>query len=92
VSRDAEIDAAILALVAERGSGKTVCPSEVARALAGPDEKVWRLLMKPIRARAVRLAEAGRVEIRRKGKAVDPQGFKGVYRLAPAVPAKREMA
>lgn len=73
---------AIEAALASRGNGKTVCPSEVARALAGSNEKNWRRLMKPIRAESVRLAEAGRLEIRRKGKTVDPHDFRGVYRLA----------
>ena len=37
--------------------------------------------MKPVRAVAVRLAREGRIEIRRKGKAVDPANFKGIYRI-----------
>ncbi len=76
------ITEAIEAAVAARGDGKTICPSEVARALAGSNEKDWRRLMKPIRAEAVRLADAGRLDIRRKGKTVDPHDFRGVYRLA----------
>jgi len=76
------ITEAIETAVAAREDGKTVCPSEVARALAGSDEKNWRRLMKPIRAEAVRLADAGRLDIRRKGKIVDPHDFRGVYRLA----------
>ncbi|WP_152048162.1 DUF3253 domain-containing protein [Aureimonas psammosilenae] len=71
----------ILAMVEDRGADKTVCPSEVARRLGGSDEKRWRLLMKPIRAEAVRLAEEGRLSIRRKGRIVDPHDFKGIYRL-----------
>lgn len=74
--------ATILRLARERGPGKTICPSEAARALRGPDEKAWRLAMKPIRAEAVRLADEGLVEIRRKNKPVDPHDFKGVYRIA----------
>ena len=35
----------------------------------------------PIRRVAVALAEQGRVVILRKGKAVDPRDFKGVYRI-----------
>ena len=72
----------ILMLTAERGSGKSICPSEAARAIAGSDEKQWRLLMKPLRAQAVVMAKAGEVVILRKGKPVDPDDFKGVYRLA----------
>lgn len=71
----------ILRMVEERGPDRTVCPSEVARALAGGDERRWRLLMKPIRAEAVRLALGGEISIRRKGRIVDPADFKGIYRL-----------
>jgi hypothetical protein len=71
----------ILAMMTARGAGKTICPSEVARAVAGQDEKKWRLMMKPIRAEAVRLAGEGRLTIRRKGKIVDPLDFRGIYRI-----------
>ena len=72
----------IIRLVTERGASKTICPSEVARHIAGSDEKAWRLLMKPIRAEAVRLADEGRVTIKRKGKPVDPHDFRGIYRIS----------
>lgn len=71
----------ILRLCADRGPAKSVCPSEVARALAGPDERVWRLLMHPVRREAFRLAEAGRIEVLRKGKPVSPTEARGVIRL-----------
>ena len=77
-----DIRRTILALAAPRGPAKTICPSEAARALHGADEKRWRLLMKPIRAEAVRMADEGLVEIRRKNRPVDPHAFKGVYRIA----------
>lgn len=83
MSGRAQIAETIEAMVAERAADKTVCPSEVARAIAGPDETKWRLLMPPIRAEAVRLAKAGRIAIKRKGRVVDPDDFKGIYRLAP---------
>lgn len=73
---------AILSACMMRGATKTICPSEVARDLAGSDETVWRLLMKPIRREAVRLAKEGRIVIRRKGHIVDPDAFKGIYRLS----------
>lgn len=71
----------ILRLAAARGRGKTVCPSEAARALGGDKPDGWGPLMQPIRRVAVALAEAGRVVIYRKGKPADPRSFKGVYRL-----------
>jgi hypothetical protein len=76
------IEQMILSLVGKRGAGKTICPSEAARALGGDHPDGWGPLMKPVRAAAVRLAHQGRVAILRKGRAVDPDDFKGVYRLA----------
>ena len=77
----------IIELIANCDAGKSVCPSEVARAINGNDEKAWRLLMKPIRQQAVILADQGEISIIRKGKLADPHDFKGVYRLgAPAKP------
>ena len=74
---------AILRLCAERGAGKSICPSEVARALAGNDEKVWRLLMHPIREVAMALAREGRLVILRKGRPVAAgEPIRGVIRLA----------
>jgi hypothetical protein len=72
-----DIAAEILRQTAERGAEKSICPSEVARALA-PD---WRPLLPRVREAAVALAEAGRIDILRKGKPVDPREFRGVYRL-----------
>ena len=76
-----EIEATLLRLVAERGPGRTVDPTEAARALGGDHPDGWGPLMQPIRRAAVALAEQGRVVILRKGKPVDPRDFKGVYRL-----------
>jgi hypothetical protein len=75
------IEREILQLVAARGPEKTICPSEVARSLAGSNPDEWGKLMQPVRRVAVRLAHEGRVIITRKGKAVDPADFRGVYRL-----------
>ena len=73
---------ALLDLVAARGPGRTICPSEVARALGGPHPEGWGPLMQPVRRVAVRLAKAGEVRILRKGRPVaDPDDFRGVYRL-----------
>lgn len=59
--------------------GRTVSPTDVARALiSGPD---WHKLMPAVRRAAIALAFDGRLVITRKGKPVDPNDFKGVYRL-----------
>lgn len=69
--------AEILAQVARRGAGKSICPSEVARALT----EDWRPLMRAVRAEAARLAGEGRIAILRKGKPIDPAEMRGVIRL-----------
>ena len=73
---------AILDLLAALEHGKSISPFDAARALVGSDERQWSRLMKPLRAVAVEMAKAGEIEIRRRGKPVDPAGFRGVYRLA----------
>ena len=78
----------ILELTAERGAGKSICPTEAARAAASKPED-WRKVLPHVRAAAVNLAREGQLLILRKGKPVDPEDFKGVYRLAvnPDAPA-----
>jgi hypothetical protein len=62
----------------------TVSPIDAAKAHAtarGEGELGWRSHLNEVRRAAVRLAEAGRLVIYRKGKPVDPHDFRGVYRL-----------
>lgn len=82
MTRDNMISKGILTLAAQRGMDKTICPSEVARHIAGQDEDKWRPLMDPIRAEAITLARDGSIEIRQGGKAVDLETFTGIYRIA----------
>ena len=77
------LEAAMLALLAERGPGKSICPSEAARAV---DPQGWRGLLRQARATAVELARQGRLVITRHGRPVDPAAFKGVYRLRLPAP------
>ncbi len=72
---------ALLSLAADRGMGKTFCPSEAARLIGGPHPDGWGPLMQPIRKEAVALALESQIIIYRKGRPVDPTDFKGVYRL-----------
>ena len=72
-----QIEAEILVQTLARGADKSICPSEVARSLA----EEWRPLMTPVRQAAARLAEAGQIEILRKGKAIEPAEMHGVIRL-----------
>lgn len=83
----AAIRAEILRQTSARGPDRSICPSEVARALAGGDDGPWRPLMAPVRHAAADLARAGRIEILRKGKPVPPEAMRGVVRLRAAAPA-----
>lgn len=76
------IEAAMLGLLAERGPGRTIGPADVAQALGGNHPDGWGPLMQPVRKVAVRLMKEGRVVILRKGRPVDPDDFRGTYRLA----------
>jgi hypothetical protein len=72
------LDDAILRTLADAGH-KTLSPPEIAVAIATDGD--WHDLLVPIRRAAVDLARHGRLVIYRKGKPVDPNDFRGVYRL-----------
>jgi hypothetical protein len=72
-------EATILRLLEEAGTGRTISPTDAARALhPGPE---WNVAMPQVRRAAIALALGGRIVIYRKGRIVDPNDFKGVYRL-----------
>lgn len=60
--------------------GKTICPSETARAIGGDD---WRELMPLVRDVAAGLADEGQVIVQQKGEPVDIATVRGPIRLAP---------
>jgi hypothetical protein len=76
---DAAIKTAIMAAVSARGPQSSICPSDAARALLGDGR--WQTLMPSVRRAAIALAQQGAIEITRKGKPVDLNDFRGVYRL-----------
>jgi hypothetical protein len=68
----------ILQLCAASWPDETVRPEEIAMTL---HETEWQALTKRIRLAVKQLAEAGHVQILRKGKPVPPDDFKGIYRV-----------
>jgi len=72
------IEAAIFEQLGRIPPGKSVSPEEVARAV---DPEGWRRQLSRVRGTAVGLARAGRLVITRHGKPVDPDDFKGVWRM-----------
>ena len=71
-----------------KGVGLTICPTQVARALeatfgeSNGGSDAWRTWLPLVRRTAVGMAASGDLAIKRKGKPVDPNSFKGIYRLA----------
>ena len=78
----AAVENTIIELLQARGSERTIAPMDVARALGGDHPDGWGPLMPQVRRAAVRLMKQGRLVILRKGRPVDPDDFRGVYRLA----------
>jgi hypothetical protein len=96
---DAALEQAILTLLAERvatgDSGKTICPSEAAKLVAGDaggpsgsardkeksHRRDWEALMEPARAAARRLVIQGKILLTQHNQVVDPSTAKGPIRL-----------
>lgn len=72
------LEEAIMALLAERREGRTICPSEAARAVGGQN---WRDHMPLAREAAAALAAGGRVDVLQKGEPVDALKARGAIRL-----------
>jgi hypothetical protein len=84
---DRQLEAMLDGLLDARARDASVCPSEVARAVAGggsstdDDPEQWRALMEPARMAARRLVAAGRAEITQGGRVVDPSRATGPIRV-----------
>ena len=86
---DAAISEMILRMCSARGAGKSVCPSEVARALCA-DDTAWRALMPDVRRVAGDLASRGLITVTQRDRSVDAASSRGAIRFAlPAEPKTR---
>ncbi len=80
-------DPVVVAILDAVAGGATPTFQDVARAIAkgrakkkdGPN--LWRRYLNAVKQQSVHLAKAGRIEIVRKGEAVDPKDFKGIVKL-----------
>jgi hypothetical protein len=73
----------ILELTARRWPGRTICPSEVARAVGGD---AWRALMPAVRDAARVLAAHGSIVVTQSGRVLAADAvWKGPIRLGLAV-------
>lgn len=75
---------AMLAMLAARTAGATLCPSEVARAIAAEldlrDGAGWRAAMPTVHAAVDRLLDQGRIQLSWKGSKMAARS--GPYRIA----------
>jgi len=78
---------AILDLLARREAGKTICPSDAARALGGDDG--FRPLMGLVRDAARALVADNRIEVTQRGRPVDLDEARGPIRLRAVGPTSR---
>ena len=76
--RRARLAAATRALLRHRDPDKTICPSDAARVVGGD---AWRSVVPLAREVAVGLHTDGVVEIRQRGRRVDPSSARGPLRV-----------
>lgn len=76
------IETSILTLLGARAPGATLCPSEVARALAADDPAAWRARMPQVHAAIDRLVADGAVQLSWKGEPMASR--QGPYRIGHA--------
>ncbi|HYH61216.1 MAG TPA: DUF3253 domain-containing protein [Solirubrobacterales bacterium] len=78
MSSAADAQSQILALLAQRDPGKTICPSDAARAL---DPTGFRALMPTVRDAARELVAKGQIEVTQGGEPVALDSAHGPIRL-----------
>jgi hypothetical protein len=74
-------ESAILRSLSRIGPGESISPAEAAREASQETGVEWEQLLKAVRRAAVKLALEGRAVILLKGEAVDPERFRGIYRI-----------
>jgi hypothetical protein len=78
VATERQAERTILDLLAKREPGKTICPSDAARAI---DPDGFRELMPLVRDAARQLVAEGKIEVTQSGKRVDLDKARGAIRL-----------
>ncbi len=68
----------MLELARQRGTERTLCPSEVARHCGGDD---WRALMPTVHETTRQLWRARQIEVLQRGRPVDPTEARGPVRI-----------
>lgn len=72
------IEDTLLDLLSQVRKAESISPNDIAKAI---NREGWQRELPKVRAVVVGLARQGRLEMLRKGKPVEPEGIKGVYRV-----------
>ncbi len=72
------VEATIRALLRHRDPDRTICPSDAARVVGGERWRPWVAVARDV---AAQLHAAGQVEVRQKGRRVDPDEARGPVRI-----------
>ena len=72
------VEETLLDLLSQVRKGDSISPNDVAKAI---DATNWRRELPKVRAVIIGLARQGKLEVLRKGKPIEPEGFKGIYRV-----------
>ncbi len=84
------IEDTLFELLSQVRKAESISPNDIAQAVfiknrdnseKPIDRANWQRELPKVRAVVVGLARQGRVELLRKGKPVEPDGLKGIYRL-----------
>ena len=79
MAAQAEVERTIRRLLERRDPGKTICPSDAARALGG--DEGFRELMPAVRQAARAMADRGELEVTQRGRVADLERARGAIRL-----------
>jgi hypothetical protein len=72
-----DIKRCVLKLLSQRAASASICPSDVARALAS-DNEAWRAMMHPVKGVAAQLAREGKISITQGSATLDPSDPKQI--------------
>jgi hypothetical protein len=72
------VEETLFDLLSQVRDKESISPNDIAKAV---DATNWRRELPKVRAVIVGLARQGRIEVMRKGKPVEPEGLKGIYRI-----------
>ena len=72
------IEETLLGLLSQVRDGESISPNDVAKVV---NAEQWRRELPKVRGVIICLARQGKLEVLRKGKPIEPEGFKGVYRV-----------